>query len=188
MCGVCVIGRSRAPLELPAPDAALFSAAVARYAQAWRQHFAIEHDPSGLRGERNVFRYRPLPSVLIRVASADELRQGALAVLGAHACGVHAVLSLAPGVGAPASVMADQVVNENEAGFCARLAGFERARVFGAPSRAVWQAAVEAHAHLADGPVLLHGRLELRHYAREQAVSQTVHRYGNVTNSAQIIA
>jgi len=31
-----------------------------------------------------------------------------------------------------------------------------------------------------EGPVLANGRLELRHYLREQSVSQTVHRYGNV--------
>ena len=29
-------------------------------------------------------------------------------------------------------------------------------------------------------PVLANGHLELGHYLREQAVSQTVHRYGNV--------
>jgi RHH-type transcriptional regulator, proline utilization regulon repressor / proline dehydrogenase / delta 1-pyrroline-5-carboxylate dehydrogenase len=31
-----------------------------------------------------------------------------------------------------------------------------------------------------DVPVLANGRLELRYYLREQALSQTVHRYGNV--------
>jgi RHH-type proline utilization regulon transcriptional repressor/proline dehydrogenase/delta 1-pyrroline-5-carboxylate dehydrogenase len=34
--------------------------------------------------------------------------------------------------------------------------------------------------HLIDAPVLAHGRLELRHYVREQAIAQTVHRYGNL--------
>ena len=29
-------------------------------------------------------------------------------------------------------------------------------------------------------PVLANGRLELRYYLREQALSQTVHRYGNI--------
>ena len=31
-----------------------------------------------------------------------------------------------------------------------------------------------------DVPALANGRLELRYYLREQALSQTVHRYGNV--------
>ena len=44
---------------------------------------------------------------------------------------------------------------------------------------------VRAAAHAAgvvvlDAPVLGAGRLELRAYLREQAVSRTVHRYGNV--------
>jgi RHH-type proline utilization regulon transcriptional repressor/proline dehydrogenase/delta 1-pyrroline-5-carboxylate dehydrogenase len=34
-----------------------------------------------------------------------------------------------------------------------------------------------------DIPVLANGRLELRYYLREQALSQTVHRYGNVMNT-----
>jgi RHH-type proline utilization regulon transcriptional repressor/proline dehydrogenase/delta 1-pyrroline-5-carboxylate dehydrogenase len=32
-----------------------------------------------------------------------------------------------------------------------------------------------------DAPVLANGRLELRWYLREQTVSRTLHRYGNVT-------
>ena len=40
-----------------------------------------------------------------------------------------------------------------------------------------------AHAtgmELLDAPVLANGRLELRHYLREQAVTETLHRYGNI--------
>ena len=41
-------------------------------------------------------------------------------------------------------------------------------------------AANDAGVHLADDPVTAEGRIELLHYVREQAVSRTTHRYGNV--------
>ena len=34
--------------------------------------------------------------------------------------------------------------------------------------------------HIAHAPVTAEGRVELLHYLREQAVSRTTHRYGNV--------
>ena len=45
---------------------ALLTASAASYARAWRQHFSREHDPSAIRGERNVFRYRPCRRVIVR--------------------------------------------------------------------------------------------------------------------------
>ena len=47
-------------------------------------------------------------------------------------------------------------------------------------SREVRAAAHAAGVAVLDAPVLGAGRLELRAYLREQAVSRTVHRYGNV--------
>jgi RHH-type proline utilization regulon transcriptional repressor/proline dehydrogenase/delta 1-pyrroline-5-carboxylate dehydrogenase len=35
--------------------------------------------------------------------------------------------------------------------------------------------------HIADGTVTSVGRLELQHYVREQAISETLHRFGNLT-------
>jgi len=37
-----------------------------------------------------------------------------------------------------------------------------------------------ANVHLAADPVTRDGRVELQHYVREQAVSSTRHRYGNL--------
>ncbi len=36
-----------------------------------------------------------------------------------------------------------------------------------------------------DAPVLAAGRLELRHYLREQSVSRVVHRYGSIMQPAE---
>jgi RHH-type proline utilization regulon transcriptional repressor/proline dehydrogenase/delta 1-pyrroline-5-carboxylate dehydrogenase len=53
-------------------------------------------------------------------------------------------------------------------------------RVSGSLCEAVRRAANAAGVAVIDAPPLANGRLELRYYLREQAVSQTVHRYGNL--------
>ena len=61
-----------------------------------------------------------------------------------------------------------------------RAAPFRRVRVLGDVSTEIRQAANAAHVHLADDPVTNEGALELRHYVREQAISRTMHRFGNL--------
>jgi RHH-type proline utilization regulon transcriptional repressor/proline dehydrogenase/delta 1-pyrroline-5-carboxylate dehydrogenase len=57
----------------------------------------------------------------------------------------------------------------------------ERVRVWERISTAARAAANGAGVTVIDAPVLASGRLELRWYLREQAVSRILHRYGNVT-------
>lgn len=57
---------------------------------------------------------------------------------------------------------------------------YERLRHLGQPSATLLRAAHAAHVpHLRD-PVTRNGRLELRYYLREQSVTETLHRYGNI--------
>jgi len=42
-------------------------ASARSYAWAWQRHYHREHDPSHILGEVNLFRYRPVRSVLVRV-------------------------------------------------------------------------------------------------------------------------
>jgi len=53
-------------------------------------------------------------------------------------------------------------------------------RVWAPISTAARAAANGTGVTVIDAPVLANGRLELRWYLREQTVSRTVHRYGNV--------
>ena len=76
---------------------------------------------------------------------------------------------------------------EAEAGFVERLAhpgDAERVRAWEPISTAARAAANGTGVTVIDAPVLANGRLELRWYLREQAVSRSLHRYGNVTESA----
>ena len=60
------------------------------------------------------------------------------------------------------------------------LAGIERVRVIGSVPGDLRVATNAAGVHLADDPVTTNGRIELLHYLREQAISRTLHRYGNL--------
>jgi RHH-type transcriptional regulator, proline utilization regulon repressor / proline dehydrogenase / delta 1-pyrroline-5-carboxylate dehydrogenase len=76
-----------------------------------------------------------------------------------------------------------EIVVEVEAGFVERLAhpgDAERVRVWERISTPARAAANGARLAVIDAPVLATGRLELRWYLREQAVSRVLHRYGNV--------
>jgi RHH-type proline utilization regulon transcriptional repressor/proline dehydrogenase/delta 1-pyrroline-5-carboxylate dehydrogenase len=75
---------------------------------------------------------------------------------------------------------------EDEADFVARLAHpgeAERLRVWAPVTTEARVAANGAGLAVIDAPVLASGRLELRWYLREQAVSRVLHRYGSVTSS-----
>jgi RHH-type proline utilization regulon transcriptional repressor/proline dehydrogenase/delta 1-pyrroline-5-carboxylate dehydrogenase len=157
------LGRAAADLlasvasSIPAEDLAWLRAAAGSDAAAWRDEFAVEHDPTGLAAEANVFRYRPLPSVRV-VVGDDAAARDVLRVRLAGACaGVDVVEGpdVEPGPG-------------------------ERLRVVGSAPEALRRAAAEVGASLVDAPVLADGRRELLSVLREQAISVTRHRFGHV--------
>ena len=135
----------------------------ASYRHWWDTHYSVEHDPSGLVAERNVLRYRPLPLVVVRVA-ADERR----ARLAASVTGT--------------PVLVSSIDDEDDDEFAARLGGLgaTRLRIIGTASAVVYEACHAAGVTVDDAPVTGHGRIELQRWVREQAVSETTHRYGNV--------
>jgi RHH-type proline utilization regulon transcriptional repressor/proline dehydrogenase/delta 1-pyrroline-5-carboxylate dehydrogenase len=172
-------------------EPAVLQAAAASYERAWREHFSQGHEPIRLLGERNVFRYRPCRRVLVRGEAATAAGRLALeqALLAARTCGVPVTVSLAAGEPGPWLVEADDVgaVAETEVGLIARLGGerVERLRALVPISRELRAAAHAAGIVVLDAPVLAAGRLELRHYLREQSVSRVVHRYGSIMQPAE---
>jgi RHH-type proline utilization regulon transcriptional repressor/proline dehydrogenase/delta 1-pyrroline-5-carboxylate dehydrogenase len=77
---------------------------------------------------------------------------------------------------------------ESDADLIGRIAGgaMERLRILSPVSLVVRQAANAHHVHIVDVPVVHNGRLELRHYLREQAMTHTTHRYGNLMQPAHL--
>ncbi|WP_435736748.1 bifunctional proline dehydrogenase/L-glutamate gamma-semialdehyde dehydrogenase [Cellulosimicrobium sp. PMB13] len=148
-------------------------------ARWWARELAVDHDPSGLQAESNVFRYRPVELLTVRVGS-DALAVEVERVLhAARTAGVPAVVVRAPG--APGAARATEVTDED---FAARVADGRvrgRVRVVGsAPGLHDAAARRVGDVTVLDHPVVASGRRELLALLHEQAVSRTTHRYGHV--------
>ncbi len=159
-------------------------AAAGSYSYWWNRHFSRVQDPSGLAAESNEFRYRPIRSLLIRACCAEELPAALLGLIAARTCGVPTALSAGGNIELGRRFPHGETVMEEDSAFAARLSQFERVRSFSELTRPARQAANDAHVHVVDAPALLHGRLELRHYLREQSITQTQHRYGNISKKS----
>jgi RHH-type transcriptional regulator, proline utilization regulon repressor / proline dehydrogenase / delta 1-pyrroline-5-carboxylate dehydrogenase len=144
--------------------------AARNYRAAWDSHFSRSHDPSGLRSESNVFRYRPCRGVLLRLAAPDEAVEAA-ARAAAKICGVPLTISCAS--------------TESDAALAARLpqlaASAEFLRTVSTPSGELLRAAHAAGLNRIEAPVSANGRLELTRWLREQSASETRHRYGKLS-------
>ena len=159
----------------PVRSATVLAAAEESDAIWWKRHYGVDHDPTGLFCEANVLRYRPRPDVIVRVGrDADPFEVGRV-LAAARQCGVQPEVSRADEVddGAFADSLSDH--------------RFGRIRYVGGGGGIgdeVRCAAIAAEVDLVDAPVATSGRLELRWYLREQAISRTLHRFGNLVGVA----
>lgn len=164
-------------------------------------------DLTGLTAEANIFRYRPAHMVLLISADARPV-EVARAVVAAHRAGspvrvvvdaavsedVNAVLrsSVRLGVGDEPvpSVTAD------EESFATRLAAGvlddgvgARVRIIGSRDAATLEKLPgRPEVCLLDDAVTASGRVELRYWLKEQAVSMTLHRFGNPSTEFHALA
>lgn len=152
-------------------NAAWLAAASADDDTTWRTEFGVTHDPTGLFCEENLFRYRPLPVAAVRVGPDADPFEVERVLAAARRCGTRLVVSRADG--------------ERAERFAARIAdlGVERIRAVGAAEPDVVAAGASAGVHVDTSPVTGFGRVELLHYLREQAVSTTLHRFGNLVGA-----
>ena len=138
------------------------------FARAWRDRFGIESDPSGLRSERNVLRYRPLDGVLVRMdESVDEAAREILQAA--------TVMSGTP-------VLWSLTSQESDESLAERLGSLriERLRLLGPASPDLLRAAHAAGIAVVTDPVTDEGETELPHWLKEQSVSITRHRHGRL--------
>ena len=159
----------------PTRSATALAAAMESDAEWWDNHYGVERDPTGLFCEANVLRYRPRPDVIVRVGRDADSFEVDRVLAAARQCGV-----------SPEVSRVDQVDDE---AFATLLAGhrFGRIRYVGAEGAIgdeVRLAAIAAEVDLIDEPVTASGRLELRWFLREQAVSRTLHRFGNLVGAS----
>ena len=138
----------------------------------WNNHYNIDQDPSRLFCEANILRYKPQPNLIVRISSDAKEKE------------VERVLSAIRHFGIVCEVSREEEISNND--FAASLSSyrFGRIRLLGSTTEDVRAAAIQAEVHLVDEPVTSSGRLELRWYVREQAISWTLHRFGNLVNAA----
>ena len=137
------------------------------YRKAWMQYYRLEHDPSGLRSERNILRFRPLDRVIIRFDGDPTTKQ--IMSQAAELTGV--------------SVMWSDATSQSEEALIAALAnqpGETRIRLLVPASPELLRAAHQAGIAVDRSPVTNEGMIELGRWLKEQAVSQTMHRYGRL--------
>ena len=156
------------PVDTGLSDDEWLAAARASDEEAWQAEFGAQHDPTGLFCESNILRYRPLPRMALRAEADAAPRDIERVRAAASRCNV--------------ALIESRAADETAATFTARLdvLDLQRVRVVGTCSRELRAAGNEAGVHIADDPVTAEGRVELLHYLREQAVTRTTHRYGNV--------
>lgn len=188
------LGEARSPLVKQLIEAAksalaeegeLVQASLQSYEEAWQSHFGKGHDPSGIRGQMNIFRYRPT-QILLRFAH-DARVVDLLRALGAlQICGCDYRLSVAPQAKEKVHPLLSgpfkcEVSYEEDEAFYEAMHKCGRIRLLGTPTAEMYRAAQKADRHLAAAAVLSHGRLELINYLREQSLSVETHRYGNLS-------
>ena len=148
--------------------AATIEATQVNFREAWETHFSVEHDLTGLKCESNVFRYRPCRGVILRLPEADATTE-TIANLAAEFCGTHLEISRAN--------------EECDSAFAARIAELanqaEFVRTIVPPSDEILRAIHANNLNWIHAPLSMIGRVELTRWLREQAVSETRHRYGN---------
>lgn len=147
----------------------------------WREHFALDHDPSGLFCESNVFRYRPLDEVVVRVGPGTPQQHLDRVLAAVGVVGARLQLSASPSGGwkLPAGAR-----REDARRFWTGVAEDppERVRLLGGE---VAGPRPPATTFVDDRVPVRCGRIELLRYVREQSVSRTLHRYGNVVNRSR---
>ena len=123
--------------------------------------------------------HRPVLHMIVeRIPATFTL--GLAAMLIAVAVGVPLGVSLEPGAEWEWHGLPIHVVVEDNGTFADRLTLDDRVRVVGTPADLLWERARDVHARVFTDPVVAQGRLELRWYLREQAMSIRTHRYGNL--------
>mgnify|MGYP005841063877 CR=1 FL=1 len=171
--------------------------AIESYLYHYEQEFSKEKDYFKLRGQDNVFRYRPIGTVVVRVHEADTLFDVLARIAAVKVTGCTLLVSIPPSLENPVVefffgeegkrfVPNMPVSRQSDASLVRMIPKVQRIR-YAAPDRvpaAVFEAASETGFYIARTKVMMEGRLELIHYFQEQAVSNSYHRYGNLGERA----
>ncbi len=149
----------------------------------WEEReFNKEHDPTGLRCEANVFRYRAFNKSTIRIKSSHTDLEAARLILAAEAIGAPYEISCGNRRDWMDALKIEIIVEKIE-GLLERFPSKSKTKdLLRAPGATaeLRMAAIEAGMRVADVDVIWNARLELPLWYREQSITETLHRYGNI--------
>ena len=166
---------------------------LSNFAYWLEKEFLQEHDYCNVRGESNVIRYLPVKGLLLRCDEADTLYEILSSIAAAKMCGASLHLSIANDATSEALLYikknrtllldaADRFAEEDETSLIDEMRKADRIRFLHPDNvtKSMSQALAEDAVYIASEPFIGHGRIELMHYFREQSVSNSYHRYGNL--------
>ena len=145
---------------------------------------------SHIRGEQNIFRYRPLPGngMVLRLFGDETAEQVQLVIEAARTVRTPLTISLEESHPIVPKMQNCQSVNckyvtprfESQTDFCQSIKTFERVRTItpDVPEEVMVAAAAAGKRVVAAPPVSI-GRIELTRYLQEQTISNEYHRYGS---------
>ncbi|MEL7500277.1 MAG: bifunctional proline dehydrogenase/L-glutamate gamma-semialdehyde dehydrogenase [Planctomycetota bacterium] len=176
--------------------------AAENYAYWFENEFGIEHDPSDLHGENNHFRYRARPFHLVnlhQVEPADCAELMALVALACKTTSTKLIINVSP---VENEETFDTELQSQLRDWAKRFtkacgATFQEhhtielveqlksmdggtLRCFGVIDRNQFAPAVIGNLPIIENQPLANGRIELLNYLKEQSISETIHRYGNI--------
>ena len=171
--------------------------AVRSYLYWMEEEFLKERDYFKLRGQDNLFRYRPKARAIVRVHEQDTLFEVLARMAAARIAGCKTTLSIPPHSGpraldfldstdgikfldglAPQKQTDEELIKAIPQIPLIRYAAADRVPL------TVYKAAAEKGYHIARHRVLMEGRLEMINYFQEQAHCNDYHRYGNLGERA----
>jgi RHH-type proline utilization regulon transcriptional repressor/proline dehydrogenase/delta 1-pyrroline-5-carboxylate dehydrogenase len=135
----------------------------------WWRHFRAEHDETGLDAEANILRYVPLGHVEVRHAGNTDRELSLLRTVAGIT-----------GVGLGESTTTDETDAEFALRLAARASTIDRVRLLTGLDDAARRVLHAADIVIDDSEPVSEPLVELPHWAREQAVSRTLHRHGRL--------
>lgn len=168
-------------------------ATASNFAYWLEKEFLQEHDYSNIRGEHNIIRYLSVENVLLRCEEDDTLHEILSSIAAVKMSGAALRISIPKAPNSEALLYlkdktmllldtTDLVVEENEKALIKAIAKADRIR-FLKPENVtqnIYQALADKAIYISSAPFIGHGRIELMHYFREQSISDSYHRYGNL--------
>lgn len=167
------------------PEAKKLEFALQSYNSNWKTEFAQEKDIHNIHGEKNIFRYLPLKSMVLRLYERDRLSDLILVIEAAKICRTKLKVSCPSSVTNLNQIKAMtqnvELLIEEEKTFLKSIDQYDRVRIVSDDFPLdLYVTAAAKGVYVVNTKPVGEGRVELQHYLREQSISYEYHRYGNI--------